>query len=224
MVLVRVLPVPRPRLVQLDGGREPGGARGPRRDDRWPPGPRRLPGRPRRRLGQPRAARGLRAAGHLEDPRAGRRHARLVDRLLRRLAASSRGQGVAAALLDAADRLRREPTARRRSRPIRSTPTGERIPAANAYHGTLAMFERAGFTVVERRQWNATTPVRPIVRLALCQRRVGRPAMSRADLRHLSRIRHRRPSGLTSVSSRRVDCRPARMSRARILATRRRLE
>jgi hypothetical protein len=29
------------------------------------------------------------------------------------------------------------------------------------------MFERAGFGVVERRQWNATTPVRAIVRLAL---------------------------------------------------------
>jgi hypothetical protein len=29
------------------------------------------------------------------------------------------------------------------------------------------MFERAGFTVVERRQWNRTTPVRPIVRLEL---------------------------------------------------------
>lgn len=29
------------------------------------------------------------------------------------------------------------------------------------------MFEKAGFTVVERHQWNAYTPVRPIVRLAL---------------------------------------------------------
>jgi hypothetical protein len=29
------------------------------------------------------------------------------------------------------------------------------------------MFERAGFTVVERRQWNAASPVRPIVRLTL---------------------------------------------------------
>jgi len=40
------------------------------------------------------------------------------------------------------------------------------VPAASAYHGTLGMFERAGFTVVERRQWNTTTPVRPIVRMA----------------------------------------------------------
>ena len=44
---------------------------------------------------------------------------------------------------------------------------GERIASANAYHGTLRMFERAGFEVVERRQWNATSPVRPIVRLGL---------------------------------------------------------
>jgi hypothetical protein len=42
-----------------------------------------------------------------------------------------------------------------------------RVPPANAYHGTLRMFERAGFRVVELRQWNKATPVRPIVRLAL---------------------------------------------------------
>ena len=39
--------------------------------------------------------------------------------------------------------------------------SGERIVSANAYHGTLRMFERAGFTVAERRQWNKTSPVRP---------------------------------------------------------------
>ena len=44
---------------------------------------------------------------------------------------------------------------------------GERIASANAYHGTLRMFERAGFEVVERRQWNASSPVRPIVRAGL---------------------------------------------------------
>jgi hypothetical protein len=33
--------------------------------------------------------------------------------------------------------------------------------------GTLAMFERAGFEVVARRQANATTRVRPIVRRAI---------------------------------------------------------
>jgi GNAT superfamily N-acetyltransferase len=45
--------------------------------------------------------------------------------------------------------------------------TGERIPSANAYHGTLSMFERAGFTVAGRRQANKASPVRPIVRLSL---------------------------------------------------------
>jgi len=29
------------------------------------------------------------------------------------------------------------------------------------------MFERAGFEVVERRQWNPSTPIRPIVRRSL---------------------------------------------------------
>ena len=120
-----------------------------------------------RRLGQPRAARGLRAPGLLEDPRPARRCPRLVDRLLRRLAAVSPA------------RVSRRPSSTRAIEYARShgattleaypveVPTGERIPAANAYHGTLTMFERAGFTVVERRQWNATTPVRPIVRRAL---------------------------------------------------------
>ena len=50
---------------------------------------------------------------------------------------------------------------------------GERIASANAYHGTLGMFERAGFTVVERRQWNATSPVRPIVRRGLTSAGTG---------------------------------------------------
>jgi GNAT superfamily N-acetyltransferase len=44
---------------------------------------------------------------------------------------------------------------------------GGRVPAASAYHGTVSMFARAGFEVVERRQWNSASPVRPIVRLSL---------------------------------------------------------
>ena len=44
---------------------------------------------------------------------------------------------------------------------------GEKIAPANAYHGTLRMFEKAGFAVAERRQWNKTSPVRPIVRRGL---------------------------------------------------------
>jgi len=46
--------------------------------------------------------------------------------------------------------------------------TGDgRRRAADIYQGTLSMFEQAGFDVVERRQWNPTTPMRPIVRLAI---------------------------------------------------------
>ena len=44
---------------------------------------------------------------------------------------------------------------------------GDRIPSANAFKGTLSMFERAGFEVVERRQANADSLPRPVVRLAL---------------------------------------------------------
>jgi GNAT superfamily N-acetyltransferase len=44
---------------------------------------------------------------------------------------------------------------------------GAQIAAASAYHGTLPMFERAGFTVVARRQWNRSSPVRAIVRREL---------------------------------------------------------
>jgi GNAT superfamily N-acetyltransferase len=77
-----------------------------------------------------------------------------------------RGQGIAAALLDAAIEFARTHGATTLEAYPVDTSAG-RVPAANAFHGTLGMFERAGFTVVERRQWNATTPVRPIVRMQL---------------------------------------------------------
>jgi GNAT superfamily N-acetyltransferase len=78
----------------------------------------------------------------------------------------ARGQGVATELLAAAiDYARDHGVTMLEAYPV-DTADG-RVPAANAYHGPLPMFERAGFQVVERRQWNATTPVRPIVRLAL---------------------------------------------------------
>ena len=77
-----------------------------------------------------------------------------------------RGQGVAATMLAAAiDFARAHGATTLEAYPVDAA--HGRVPAANAFHGTLAMFERAGFTVVERRQWNATTPVRPIVRLEL---------------------------------------------------------
>jgi GNAT superfamily N-acetyltransferase len=78
----------------------------------------------------------------------------------------ARGQGVSAALLDAAIACARDGGATMlEAYPVDTA--GGRVPAANAYHGALSMFERAGFDVVERRQWNAVSPLRPIVRLAL---------------------------------------------------------
>jgi GNAT superfamily N-acetyltransferase len=78
----------------------------------------------------------------------------------------ARGKGVAAGLLDAAVEFAREHGATRLEAYPGDTSAG-RVAAANAYHGTLSMFEKAGFEVVERRQWNATSPVRPIVRMSL---------------------------------------------------------
>lgn len=81
----------------------------------------------------------------------------------------ARGRGVATALLEAAVAYARDRGATMlEAYPV--DPGDGRIPAANAYHGTLSMFERAGFQVVARRQWNATAPVRPIVRLRMGSR------------------------------------------------------
>jgi GNAT superfamily N-acetyltransferase len=81
----------------------------------------------------------------------------------------ARGQGIAAGLLDAGIEYARANRATTlEAYPV--DPRDGRVPAADAYRGTLGMFERAGFTVVDRRQWNATTPIRPIVRLELAVR------------------------------------------------------
>lgn len=78
----------------------------------------------------------------------------------------ARGRGVAAALLDAAIAYARDHGASMlEAYPV--DPGEGRVSAAGAFHGTLPMFERAGFRVVARRQWNASSPVRPIVRLAI---------------------------------------------------------
>ena len=82
---------------------------------------------------------------------------------------AARGQGVAAALLDAAVEYARQHGATLLEGYPAET-DGKRIPSANAYKGTLGMFERAGFKVAERRQWNPSTPVRPIVRRAIRRR------------------------------------------------------
>lgn len=78
-----------------------------------------------------------------------------------------RRQGVAAALLTAAVNYTRDHGATMLEAYPVEIPDGGRIPSANVYHGTLTMFERAGFEVVDRRQHNAASPVRPIVRLVL---------------------------------------------------------
>ena len=90
----------------------------------------------------------------------------------------ARGQGVANALLDAAVDYAREHGARTLEAYPVEVPPGERIHAGEAYKGTLPMFERAGFKVVERRQWNPSTPVRPIVRRTL-RRRATAPRRTR---------------------------------------------
>jgi ribosomal protein S18 acetylase RimI-like enzyme len=78
----------------------------------------------------------------------------------------SRGQGIAGALLDAAiDHARAGGATTLEAYPADTD--GDRVPSANLFKGTLSMFLRAGFTVVARRQANATSAPRPIVRLEL---------------------------------------------------------
>lgn len=85
------------------------------------------------------------------------------------VARSARGQGVATALLDAAvDYAREHGGTLLEAYPIETD--GERVSAAKAYKGTVAMFERAGFEVVERRKANAASAPRPIVRKAVRRR------------------------------------------------------
>ena len=82
------------------------------------------------------------------------------------VAGRQRGRGVATALLDAAIVHARQ----RGASTLEAYPIHEsrgRIPSASAYTGTQAMFERAGFEVVEVRHWNETSPPRPIMRLDL---------------------------------------------------------
>jgi GNAT superfamily N-acetyltransferase len=82
----------------------------------------------------------------------------------------SRGQGIAAALLDGAIEYARGHGATILEAYPADLTEGERVPSANVYQGTLGMFERAGFKVVARRQANAAAAVRPIVRKTLRKR------------------------------------------------------
>ncbi|HET7846565.1 MAG TPA: GNAT family N-acetyltransferase [Acidimicrobiia bacterium] len=78
----------------------------------------------------------------------------------------ARGDGVANALLEAAvGYARSHGAARLEAYPVETE--GNRIPSANVYMGTLGMFERAGFEVVERRRATRTSVTRAIVRRTL---------------------------------------------------------
>ena len=77
-----------------------------------------------------------------------------------------RRRGVAHALLAAAVEHARS----RGATTLEAYPLHEsrgRISSSAAYVGTQPMFERAGFEVVELRQWNAQAAPRPIMRLEL---------------------------------------------------------
>ena len=89
------------------------------------------------------------------------------------VARSSRGQGIATALLAAAVDYARDHGATLLEAYPADVSAG-RVSAAEAFKGTLGMFERAGFTVVERRRANRTSRERPIVRLLVRPRRPAR--------------------------------------------------
>ena len=79
------------------------------------------------------------------------------------VARRARKRGVATALLDAAIEYAAEHGATLLEGYPVDTASG-RIPSANAYKGTLSMFERAGFQLAERRRANRASAERPIVR------------------------------------------------------------
>jgi len=82
------------------------------------------------------------------------------------VARAARGRGVAGALLDAAvDYAREHGATLVEAYPVETD--GARVPAAQAFKGTLGMFERAGFEVVERRRANSASAPRPIVRRSI---------------------------------------------------------
>jgi GNAT superfamily N-acetyltransferase len=78
----------------------------------------------------------------------------------------ARGQGVASALLSAAiDYARDHGASTLEAYPVAAS--RGRVSPSSAFHGVQSMYEKAGFMVVETRQWNKTSPLRPIMRLAL---------------------------------------------------------
>jgi GNAT superfamily N-acetyltransferase len=85
------------------------------------------------------------------------------------VARSRRGSGIATALLQAAiDYAAAHGATMLEAYPVE--PGEARLSAAKAYRGTIGMFEKAGFEVVVRRQANASSAPRPIVRRAVSNR------------------------------------------------------
>ena len=86
------------------------------------------------------------------------------------VARRSRGQGIATALLSAAiDYARDHGATLLEAYPVDAA--DGRVSTAAAFKGTLTMFERAGFKVVERRRANSASAERPIVRRSIRRRR-----------------------------------------------------
>jgi len=79
---------------------------------------------------------------------------------------NSRGQGVARAMLDGAITYARHHGAQILEAYPVATSRGK-VSAASAFHGSQSMFEKAGFQLIDVRQWNKKSPERPIMRLEL---------------------------------------------------------
>ena len=79
----------------------------------------------------------------------------------------ARGRGIARALLRSGIAYARAHRATTLEAYPVEVPAGGRIPSADAYRGTLSMFEAAGFKVVTRRTPPGGASDRPIVRLEL---------------------------------------------------------
>lgn len=77
------------------------------------------------------------------------------------VAASERGRGLAGRLLDRAVAYAADHGATLlEAYPVEPGPTSS---SASLWHGTVSMFERAGFTTVDVRRHNRTSPPRPIM-------------------------------------------------------------
>ena len=194
VVLVHVLPQARPDWSNSTAEQQP------RRAARRWPADEPAPGWSPIATARPSAGSAWRRARTTSASRASkvlaprRRQAGLVDRLLRRRAQGARPGRRARRCSSARDRLRAR-TRRDDARGLPGCDDARPGPGRDAFHGSQSMFEKAGFEVVEVRQWNATSPPRPIMRLR-----------SAADRSRLAQVRaqpaeHHRPSRPTRGGS-----------------------